>query len=88
MTVNSIIISAYTALLPDHLTKFILLHELTHILHPDHSPAFHQDLNRFALQILNRTEKECDRQVNAYHTNIFLFAVSAQAKEESALPLE
>ena len=88
VTVNSIIISAYTALLPDHLTKFILLHELTHILHPDHSPAFHQDLNQFVLQILNRTEKECDRQVNAYHTNIFSFAVSAQAKEESALPLE
>ena len=72
--IHHIILSAYTALLPVHLTKFILLHELTHTVHHDHSAAFHRRLNDLTVRIIGLTEKECENQMKNYHTNIYSFA--------------
>lgn len=38
-------LSLYCVLLPEHLQRLVMLHELTHIHHMDHSPAFHAELN-------------------------------------------
>lgn len=38
-------LSLYCILLPDHLQRYIMLHELTHIHHMDHSAAFHAELD-------------------------------------------
>ena len=35
------------ALLPREFTAYVLVHELNHLLHPDHSADFYADMNRF-----------------------------------------
>lgn len=42
---NSISISLFVMLLPEHLREFIILHELCHTRHHNHAAAFHQLLN-------------------------------------------
>ena len=32
--------------MPEELTEYVLVHELTHMHHPDHSPAFHAEMTR------------------------------------------
>lgn len=32
--------------MPEPLTEYVLVHELTHLIHPDHSPAFHAAMTR------------------------------------------
>ena len=71
---HKIMLSAYCALLPPHLMNFIILHELTHTRHPDHSASFHSTLNRLTIAILGLTEAECEKQMKSYSTNIFSFA--------------
>ncbi len=72
---HKIVLSAYTALLPTHLMKFIILHELTHTRHPDHSDNFHQTLNLLTTSLLGLSEAECDRQIDcSYSTNIYCFS--------------
>jgi predicted metal-dependent hydrolase len=71
---HKIVLSAFTALLPMALTRFILLHELTHTRHPDHSDAFHSTLNRLTQAVIGMTERDCQKQMKNYHTNIFSFA--------------
>ncbi len=71
---HKIMLSAYTALLPEHLTKYIILHELSHTRHPDHSSDFHATVNRLTQAILGLTEDECEKQMKAYSTSIFSFA--------------
>lgn len=63
-------LSLFTVLLPLSLQRFILLHELTHTRHMDHSPAFHRDLDAW----LGGTEQELDRQLKRYSTNVFSFS--------------
>ena len=41
-----ITLSTRLALLPEPLIEYVLVHELCHLRHPDHSPAFHAFLER------------------------------------------
>ncbi|MBR5843897.1 MAG: M48 family metallopeptidase [Bacteroidaceae bacterium] len=42
-----ITISAFVLLLPQHLREYIILHELAHLTHFDHSAAFHALCNKY-----------------------------------------
>ena len=71
---HKITLSVYTALLPENLTGYIILHELTHTRHPDHSAEFHATLDRLTQALLGLTEKECINKMHSFHTDIFCFA--------------
>lgn len=61
-TEYSINLSLYCVLLPEHLLRLIMLHELTHIHHMDHSPAFHAELD----SMLGGKEKELERELKEF----------------------
>ncbi len=65
----SINLSLYTLLLPGHLQRLIMLHELTHTLEMNHSPRFHAKLNA----MLGGTEAQLEKELKQYSTNIFTF---------------
>lgn len=44
---NSINLNTWLMMLPEHLSDYIILHELAHTLHRNHSPAFWEVLDRF-----------------------------------------
>ena len=56
---NNISLSLYLMTLPEHLRDFVILHELCHTLHHDHSPRFHTLLN----QVTEGREAELSRQL-------------------------
>ncbi len=62
-------LSLFTLLLPMHLQKLILLHELTHTLYMDHSPAFHKQLDAW----LGGKEASLEKELKKYNTSIFSF---------------
>lgn len=62
-------LSLFTLLLPMPVQKLILLHELTHTRHMDHSDAFHRDLDVW----LGGKEKALEQQLKRYTTSIFSF---------------
>lgn len=43
---NTISLSLYLMLLPEHLRDYVILHELCHTVHHDHSPRFHALVDR------------------------------------------
>lgn len=55
-------ISLYVMLLPDHLREFIILHELCHTRHHNHSAAFHALLDT----LCEGKEKALNRELKAY----------------------
>ena len=62
-------LSLFTLLLPMHLQKLILLHELTHTFYMDHSPAFHAHLDKW----LGGKEAAYEKEMKQYSTSIFSF---------------
>ncbi|HBX90866.1 MAG TPA: metal-dependent hydrolase, partial [Alistipes sp.] len=43
---NTISLSLYLMTLPEHLRDYVILHELCHTVHHDHSPRFHALVDR------------------------------------------
>lgn len=60
---NGISISLFVMLLPEHLREFILLHELCHTRHHNHSAAFHTLLD----SLLGGKERIYNRELKGYH---------------------
>lgn len=59
---NTISLSLFLMALPEHLRDFVLLHELCHTVHHDHSPRFHALLDR----VTGGREKELERELRTY----------------------
>jgi predicted metal-dependent hydrolase len=57
-TTRSISLNINIVLLPVHLQDYLLLHELTHLSHPNHSPAFWAELDRYCAGSAKRLSKE------------------------------
>ncbi len=61
---NHISLSLFLMTLPEHLRDFVILHELCHTVHHDHSPRFHALLGR----LVGGHEKALNRELRAYTT--------------------
>lgn len=59
---NHISLSLYLMTLPEHLRDFVILHELCHTVHHNHSPRFHALLDR----LTGGREKELGRELRRY----------------------
>ncbi|MFI3316786.1 MAG: M48 family metallopeptidase [Rikenellaceae bacterium] len=59
---NDISLSIYLMILPQHLIDFVIIHELCHTIHHNHSPKFHALLNH----ICGGREKEFNRELRGY----------------------
>ena len=59
---NGISISLFVMMLPEHLREFILLHELCHTRHHNHSVAFHALLN----SLVEHRERELNAELRKY----------------------
>lgn len=59
---NHISLSLYLMTLPEVLRDFVILHELCHTVHHNHSPRFHALLNR----LTGGREKELSRELRRY----------------------
>ena len=44
---NAINLNTWLMMLPDHLSDYVILHELVHTLHKDHSPRFWRTLDQY-----------------------------------------
>lgn len=60
---NDLSMSVYLMLLPDHLIDFIIIHELCHTVHRNHSAAFHALVDRH----VGGREKELNRELKQFH---------------------
>lgn len=60
---NDLSLSVYLMLLPDHLIEYIIIHELCHTIHRNHSVAFHSLVDHH----LGGREKELNRELKQYH---------------------
>lgn len=61
---NHISLSLYLMTLPGHLRDFVILHELCHTVHHNHSPRFHALLDR----LVGGREKELSRELRRFTT--------------------
>ena len=59
---NGISISLFVMLLPEHLREFIILHELCHTRHHNHSAAFHALLNT----LVGGRERQLIKELKGY----------------------
>jgi len=55
---SSINLNSWLVMLPDHLSDYVILHELVHTLHKDHSPKFWDALDRFTYGRSRELRKE------------------------------
>ena len=63
---NNLSLSLFLMTLPPHLQEFVVLHELCHTVHHNHSAEFHALLNR----VTNGREKELNRQLKGIRKNL------------------
>ncbi len=61
---NHISLSLFLMTLPEHLRDFVILHELCHTVHHNHSPRFHALLDR----LVGGREKELNRELRRFTT--------------------
>lgn len=59
---NNLSLSVFLMILPPHLRDFVLLHELCHTVHHNHSPRFHALLDR----LTGGNEKLLSRELRSY----------------------
>lgn len=59
---GNISLSLFLAALPDRLIEYVMVHELCHTVHPNHSPAFHALVDHH----LEGREKELQRELRHY----------------------
>lgn len=62
-TGNVIRLSRVLALLPEHLIRFVIYHELAHITYQDHSPAFHRLVDKYT----GGREKELEKELKQFN---------------------
>lgn len=63
---NNLSLSLFLMTLPTHLQEFVVLHELCHTVHHNHSAEFHALLNR----VTDGREKELNRQLKGIRKNL------------------
>ena len=63
---NNLSLSLFLMTLPTHLQEFVVLHELCHTIHHNHSAAFHALLNK----VTGGREKELNRQLKGVRKNL------------------
>ena len=63
---NNLSLSLFLMTLPTHLQEFVVLHELCHTVHHNHSAEFHTLLNR----VTGGCEKELSRQLKGIRKNL------------------
>ena len=63
---NNLSLSLFLMTLPPHLQEFVVLHELCHTVHHNHSAEFHALLNR----VTGSREKELNRQLKGIRKNL------------------
>lgn len=61
---NNISLSLFLMTLPEHLQNYVVIHELCHTVHHNHSARFHA----LADKCLGGREKELQRELRTYHT--------------------
>lgn len=59
---NTISLSLFLMNLPEHLRDFVIIHELCHTVHHDHSPRFHALLDR----LVGGNEKVLNRELRTF----------------------
>ena len=59
---NNISLSLFLMTLPEHLRDFVIVHELCHTVHHDHSPRFHALVDR----LVGGNEKALNRELKAF----------------------
>ena len=59
---NDISLSLYMMLLPDRLRDYVIIHELCHTVHHNHSPRFHALVD----SLTGGRERELDRELKKY----------------------
>lgn len=62
--VGNISLSLYLMILPEHLRDYVILHELAHTVHHNHSPRFHALVN----SLTDGQEKTLARELKEYST--------------------
>ena len=63
---NNLSLSLFLMTLPTHLQEFVVLHELCHTVHHNHSAEFHSLLNK----VTGGREKELNRQLKGVRKNL------------------
>ncbi|MBN2812768.1 MAG: M48 family metallopeptidase [Bacteroidales bacterium] len=64
---NNISLNIHLMRLPAHLCEYVILHELSHILHKHHQQSFWQYLNR----LTHGRARELDKELNAYSPEVW-----------------